>query len=80
MSRILFIIVLLVVGYLLLQSWQRKKTVNQNRPPRPITNDKHMVRCAKCGLYVPEEQAVGYEGKHFCSLEHAQLTRSGQDS
>ncbi|MGB4878707.1 MAG: PP0621 family protein [Thiolinea sp.] len=76
MSRIIFILVLLVVGYLLLKSWQRRnKLNNQRRDERSsgqIKNNIHIVSCQQCGLHIPETEAVQHGGKFFCSLDHAQ--------
>jgi uncharacterized protein len=76
MSRIIFILVLLVVGYLLLKSWQRRKQLNNQRRDVPnsgqIKNNQNIVSCQQCGLHVPEPEAVQHGGKFFCSLDHAQ--------
>ena len=80
MSRIIFILVLLIVGYLLLKSWQRRENLTQQHKNTPgkIPNNTRMVRCLHCNLHVPEHEAISQEGKHFCSLEHAtqHLTKS----
>lgn len=76
MSRIIFILVLLVVGYLLLKSWQRRKQLNNQRRDElssgKIKNQQHIVSCQQCGLHIPENEAVQHGGKFFCSLDHAQ--------
>ena len=74
MSRIIFIIVLLVVGFLLLKSWQRRQSLKQQHKQSSgeIQNNTRMVRCLECGLHVPEGEAISQGGKHFCSLDHAQ--------
>lgn len=28
------------------------------------------VRCAQCGLFLPESDALLYKGRHYCSTEH----------
>ncbi|WP_374048252.1 MULTISPECIES: PP0621 family protein [Thiothrix] len=80
MSRIIFILVLLVVGFLLLKSWQRRQSLKQKHQQSSgkITTNTRMVRCEHCGLHVPAPEAISQGGKHFCSLEHAQqhLTKS----
>ncbi|WML89512.1 PP0621 family protein [Thiothrix lacustris] len=75
MSRIIFILVLLVVGFLLLKSWQRKQSLGEQhkKTTGQMTNNTRMVRCLQCGLHVPEHEAISQGGKHFCSLEHAKL-------
>lgn len=75
MSRILFILVLLVVGYLLLKSFQRRKTahkLNNKKDSGQLQGNTQIVRCEHCSLHVPEPDAVKHGGKFFCSLEHAQ--------
>jgi uncharacterized protein len=75
MSRILFILVLLVVGYLLLKSFQRKKDqyhLNKKKDSGRLSKNTQIVRCEHCALHVPEPDAVKHGGKFFCSLEHAQ--------
>ena len=32
-----------------------------------------MLRCARCGVYVPQDEAVTDQGRNFCSREHAAL-------
>ncbi|MEN9502878.1 MAG: hypothetical protein RI964_2163 [Pseudomonadota bacterium] len=80
MSRIIFILVLLVVGFVLLKSHQRKQYLRQqqkNASGQTLKNTR-MLRCEHCGLYVPEADVISQRGKYFCSLEHAKqhLTRS----
>jgi len=82
MSRILFILVLLLVGFLLLKSHQRKKHLQQHKQQKSssgrILKNTRVLRCQHCGLHVPEDEAISQGGKHFCSLEHAKqhLTKS----
>lgn len=74
MFRMLFILVLLLVGFLLLKSWQRKQKLKQHHKTTSGRTDKNtrMLRCQHCGLHVPEQEAFSQGGKHFCSLEHMQ--------
>lgn len=76
MSRTIFILVLLLVGYLLLKSWQRRNKLNNQRRDEPtsgqINQHLHIVSCQQCGLHIPENEAVQQGGKFFCSLDHAQ--------
>jgi uncharacterized protein len=32
-----------------------------------------MVRCAHCGLHIPENEAVTMQGRYYCSKEHLKL-------
>ncbi|WP_425425397.1 PP0621 family protein [Thiofilum flexile] len=82
-SRIIFIIVLLAVGYLLLKSWQRKKLIQKNTLDKSATTQQksppqQMVRCTYCSLHIPEPEAVAEGGRFFCCLEHARLMKSQQ--
>lgn len=31
---------------------------------------ENMVRCAQCGLHLPEAEAIAHEGRHFCCEAH----------
>jgi len=33
-------------------------------------DNKQMVKCEKCGLYIPEKEAFKQGDRTFCSLEH----------
>ncbi|ABM63005.1 PP0621 family protein [Halorhodospira halophila] len=36
---------------------------------------EEMVRCARCGVFLPRSAAYPREGVYFCSPEHRQLGR-----
>ena len=39
----------------------------------PTESAKNMVRCAQCGLHLPESEAIAYQGRHYCCQEHRRL-------
>jgi uncharacterized protein len=41
-------------------------------PPQATSTGsaKNMVRCAQCGLHLPESEAVAYHGQYFCCEDH----------
>ncbi len=43
-------------------------------PRRPAPGPQPMVACARCGLHLPQADAVeGEGGRHYCSPEHRRL-------
>lgn len=65
------LLILAVVAFLiytllrqLLRGWAKKEL-----PPRPGRSGT-MVRCALCGLHVPEQEALRSGDKYFCSNKH----------
>lgn len=44
------------------------------RKPRPDTAQREitgrMVQCARCGMFVPADEALERDGRHYCSREH----------
>jgi len=40
-------------------------TISQNKP-----NDKNMLQCAQCKMYIPSEDAIIKGDKSFCSSQH----------
>lgn len=52
----------------------RKLLSSAKSPPgqqRKQASPKNMVRCATCGLHVPESEAIMLNHKPYCSKEHA---------
>lgn len=66
------LIFLLLIGILfwLLKGWLHKRhdrTANRNDP------GGKMLRCAHCGLHVPENEAIRFEQHSYCCEQHRQL-------
>lgn len=38
------------------------------------------VRCAHCGLFLPEADALAHGGRHYCSPEHREAMRDNGES
>lgn len=67
--RFLILLVGIVIIYLLLKKYFR----NLQRPDtavRPPAAAENMVRCAQCGVNVPQTEAFFSRGEYFCSDEH----------
>lgn len=68
MFRLLLLALLVYAVYRLI----RGRTA---RPPVPgprqrALPEQHMVRCAHCGMYVPEAEALGDGDRRYCSQAH----------
>ena len=70
MGRLLFFLILALLAYLFIKSLGRTRT--HDKPPRK-PGEQQMVRCAHCGLHLPENEAVSADGVHFCSDAHKRL-------
>lgn len=71
MSKLLL---LLIVFALVVWFLARQRKADAQRPeaaPAPRPAEK-MVTCARCGVHLPESEAVVAEGRHYCSDEHRQ--------
>jgi len=66
MGRVLFWVLLVVVGYAMLTHWARAGA--GRREPR--RRSEKMVACAACGLNVPQSEALARNGRWYCSSEH----------
>lgn len=53
------------------------RTLTKNKPGASQQNEKstteQMVRCAHCGIHMPQSEAMLIEGQTWCSQEHARL-------
>ena len=65
MSRLLFLLAVIVVVYLLLRSYRR-----QSPRQDPLDSSEEMVRCAKCGVHLPKSESILAGGNFYCSDAH----------
>lgn len=71
-------LLLLIVAFIALLLINRalgnaRRAVQQRENEHRANNTKAigMVQCAHCGIHVPENEAVHYQNKSWCSLAHA---------
>ena len=74
MARLLFWVLVALGAYLLAKRWIRP---GAPRAHRQGSASEAMVRCAACGLNVPQSEAHAREGQWYCSREHLQQARPG---
>jgi uncharacterized protein len=65
MSRLLFLMAVVVVVYLLLRSYRRQAP--KQDAPAPA---EEMVRCAQCGVHLPKSESILAGGSFYCSDAH----------
>ena len=71
--RTLLLIAAIVLVFLIVRSLLRRARIEQEMRSRVEAPTK-MIRCDRCGLHVPEHDAVrGQDGHVFCSEEHRRL-------
>lgn len=67
--RTLLLLLAAGIGLWVFNNWRQRRSLQDKRQtPAPPA---HMVRCAHCGLHVPEDEAVKADGRDYCSEEHA---------
>ncbi len=65
MSRLLFLLAVIIVVYLLLKSFRRQA------PKQDVAASvEEMVRCAKCGVHLPKSESILAGGNFYCSDAH----------
>ncbi|MBI5891194.1 MAG: hypothetical protein HZB47_11035 [Nitrosomonadales bacterium] len=65
MSRLLFLLAVIVVVYLLLRSFRRQAPKQNASAPA-----EEMVRCAQCGVHLPKSESILANGNFYCSDAH----------
>ena len=66
--RLLLLVGIIGLAWLVLKRW-----LTPPAPTRPQSRFQPMVRCAQCGLHVPEDEAIGGpDDTRFCCSEHRQ--------
>ena len=71
MFRLILLFVLLAVSLYAVKLWRRGQLEKQNKALTRTQKSQQMVPCDKCGLHVPEDEAIKIGDNNFCSLEHA---------
>ena len=66
--RLLIIIFLIWLGYYFVK--RLLKATHSKGPAQKPRKLENMVQCARCGLHVPEEEAIKLHERYYCSPEH----------
>ena len=64
------LILLLAIVWLVLGLVRRLRQGPARPPSAERPQSTHMVRCDRCGVYVPEGEAVRARGHVYCSAAH----------
>lgn len=75
MAKVLLLIIFGAVVYKMFRSYKNMLT-ERDAPKDPKLED--MVRCARCGVYVPRSESFLSQEKYYCSEEHLNVD-SGVD-
>ncbi len=73
MKYLLLFLLALVVWW----SWKKRRPADTGRMERNAAAPERMVRCAHCGVHLPESDAVVDGQHHFCNEAHRRAGRSG---
>jgi uncharacterized protein len=65
LRTLVFIVGIALVVWILLRLSKARSVAS--RPGKQVSN---MVRCARCGTYIPFDEAVPSRGKYYCSKAH----------
>ena len=78
MALIRILVIALVVWLLIrmLRNWMDRKAV---KPAPKAEQIDTVVRCAHCGLHIPQQEAVQVGDQYYCSKEHSMAHRREQD-
>lgn len=67
--RFLVIAAIIWLTIRMVKNWQTKNSIAKNQAAKDSVI-KNMVQCAKCGVHIPEQEALKYNGQIFCCEEH----------
>jgi len=67
--RLLIIAAIVWLTFRIVKNWQAKNTITKNKARKDSTIG-NMVQCVKCGVHIPEQEALNYNGKLYCCEEH----------
>jgi uncharacterized protein len=62
---------LLLIAIIFAAIWLwRRVTAPAQRPRKPQDSPQPMVRCAHCGVHIPQQHALSQEQNWYCSQAH----------
>lgn len=72
MGRLIQLVIIVALAWLV---WRLIKTTLSGRSPKAprqgaSSHPEKMVRCAQCGVHVPEGEAFVHQRLSFCSQDH----------
>ncbi len=75
--RLLLTVAIIVVGWYLYRQWTRPTSSGDSATPG---QPPMISKCETCGVHVPANEGVHYQGHFFCTPQHLQdwLSRNGQ--
>lgn len=78
MSKILFWVGIILVVLVVMRILGRHAAARHRRSIQPKKRNasnryQAMTQCAHCGVHLPASDALHYDGKTWCSQEHARL-------
>lgn len=71
--RYLLLLLAIAGAVLIARHWLRS---SRSRRTRPTAAGERMVRCAHCGVYLPESEALREDDAYFCSRRHLEARRA----
>ncbi len=74
MARLLTLIALFTVAWWLWRRFTRPKPPRAPAAPKP----QPMVRCARCGVHVPQGEALAHDNRWYCCRDHLEQDRSAE--
>ena len=74
MARLLLWMLVGIIAYVALKRWALPGARGSRRAGPP---SEAIVRCASCGLNVPQSEALARDGLWYCSREHLERAQPG---
>ncbi|WP_019626397.1 PP0621 family protein [Thioalkalivibrio sp. ALJT] len=78
--RLLLLIVAIVAVFLavrtLVRSSGNRRQVTRDARPERLKEGGAVIRCAYCGVHVPEAEAYRDRDRMYCSRQHAEVDRN----
>jgi uncharacterized protein len=72
MKFLLFLAIVLLLAWLWRSGRRKQERPGPESPPTTPSAPQEMVRCARCGLHLPQADAVVGRIGQYCSHEHRQ--------
>lgn len=75
LRALIALVILFLAGRLLGRLLRSAAPPGRANPDVPVT---HMVRCARCGTFIPSGDALADGDRQYCCAEHRRLGPAGE--
>jgi len=66
MGKLLLLVLAVIAGWLLVKGLFKSRGVGDVKPGESVQSREKMIKCDRCGVFMPESESMSLDGKLTC--------------